>query len=151
MAQIAQRACITTLSFLMQQQLDCDENVHGSLTYFLCRLLGPSPSMNCDRRSLAPPPGYGSLKFMLLNHSVVGCSDVRLPTAIAALFNFALFAVGFPLINFLPRDRTTQSALVSNSAPYPDHQNQNHKPGSQAAYICFKLPSNNLQVGTAIS
>eukprot|EP00667_Euglena_gracilis_P001142 EG_transcript_1142 len=49
------------------------------------------------------PPGYGSLKFMLLNHSVVGCSDVRLPTAIAALFNFALFAVGFPLINFLPR------------------------------------------------
>eukprot|EP00668_Euglena_longa_P012639 GGOE01015106.1.p1 GENE.GGOE01015106.1~~GGOE01015106.1.p1 ORF type:complete len:1127 (+),score=369.04 GGOE01015106.1:221-3382(+) len=49
------------------------------------------------------PPGYGSLKFMLLNYSVVGCPDVRLPTAIAAAFNFVLFAVGFPLINFLPR------------------------------------------------
>ena len=49
------------------------------------------------------PPGYGSLKFLLLNHSVVGNVNSRLPAAIASVFNFCLFLAGFPLINYLPR------------------------------------------------
>ena len=49
------------------------------------------------------PPGYGSLKFLAMNYSMVGPAGSRLPVVIAASLNLLQYVMGFPFINYFPR------------------------------------------------
>ena len=48
-------------------------------------------------------PGYGQTKFSVINFAIVRDATNRVPTAVCALFNAAMYFSGFPLINYLPR------------------------------------------------